>query len=371
MKKITEVTDLKGKRVIVRSSFNVPIVDGKVGNVFRIKKALATLRYLKEAGARVIVIGHIGRKLDDTLKPVFDELEKFMPVRWGGVITSDTFSQHANLLSDGDILLAENLRQDPREEANDADFAGLIAAYGDLYVNDAFDNAHREHASMCALATLLPAYAGLNLIEEVTELEKVTVPASPSLFLLGGAKFETKMPLVEKYLKLYDHVFIAGALMNDIFKAKGYEVGQSLVSDVSLMGLSFLEDAKLILPIDVQVDGPNGIRTCSPQEVLPEERIMDCGPATTAMLVPYITQAKTVLWNGPFGAYEKGFIESTESTAKQLAESEAFSVIGGGDSVAAIEKLGLNDKLGFVSTGGGAMLTFLEHGSTPALDLLA
>jgi len=370
MKKITDVTDLKGKRVIVRSSFNVPIVDGKVGNVFRIKKALGTLRYLKESGARIIIIAHIGRKQVDTLKPVFDELEKFMPVRFGGRISEPAFADHVALLSDGDMLLAENLRQDDREEANDPGFATLIAQYGDIYVNDAFDNAHREHASMSELAKLLPAYAGLNLIEEVTELEKVTVPTSPSLFLLGGAKFETKMPLVEKYLKLYDHVFIAGALMNDIFKAKGYEVGESLVSEVSLVGMSFLDDPKLILPIDVMVEGPQGVRTCSPNEVTPEERIMDCGPATTEMLVPYIKEAKTVLWNGPFGAYEKGFIESTESTAKQLAESAAFSVIGGGDSVAAIEKLGLNDKLGFVSTGGGAMLTFLEHGSTPVLDLL-
>jgi 3-phosphoglycerate kinase len=301
---------------------------------------------------------------------VYDELEKYFPFQWGGVITSETFKARTELMGDGDLLLAENLRQDPREEANSMEFAKQIASFGDLYVNDAFDNAHRQHASMSALATLLPAYAGLNLIEEVTELEKVTVPASPSLFLLGGAKFETKMPLVAKYLKLYDRVFIAGALMNDIFKAKGFEVGQSLVSDVSLVGMPFLDDPKLLLPIDVVVDGPRGVRTCTPNEVGPDEKIMDCGDASTQMLVPYIDEAKTVLWNGPFGAYEMGFIKSTEATATRLAASKAFSVIGGGDSVAAIEKLGLNDSLGFVSTGGGAMLTFLEHGSTPVLDLL-
>jgi phosphoglycerate kinase len=370
MKKITDITDLRGKRVIVRSSFNVPIVDGKVGNIFRIKKALATLRYLHEAGARVIVIGHIGRKLDDTLKPVYDELEKYFPFQWGGPITGEDFAARAELMGDGDLLLAENLRQDPREEANDLEFAKVMAGFADIYVNDAFDNAHREHASMCALAILLPAYAGLNLIEEVTQLEKVAVPTSPSLFLLGGAKFETKMPLVEKYLELYDHVFISGALMNDMFKAKGYEVGQSLVSDVSLAGATFLTNAKLILPVDVVVDGPNGVSTKASTEVLPDEKIMDCGPATVALLTTYINDAKTILWNGPFGNYEGGFVESTEATVRMLAEAEAFSVVGGGDTVAAIEKLGLNDQLGFVSTGGGAMLTYLEHGSTPALDLL-
>jgi len=370
MKSITEVTDIRGKYVLVRSSCNVPLVDGVVGNRYRLTRALPTLQWLQAAGAKTILLAHIGRDESDTLRPVYDAFVESIPMQWGGSIGSESLLTVRNGMQDGDIVMVENLRQHAGETANDPAFAAEIAALGDIYVNDAFDNAHREHASMSELAKLLPAYAGLNLIEEVTELEKVTVPTSPSLFLLGGAKFETKMPLVEKYLKLYNHVFIAGALMNDIFKAKGYEVGQSLVSDVSLVGMPFINDPKLILPIDVMVEGPSGVRTCAPDEVTAEERIMDCGPATTAVLIPYIQEAKTVLWNGPFGAYERGFIESTESTAKHLAESSAFSVIGGGDSVAAIEKLGLNDKLGFVSTGGGAMLTFLEHGSTPVLDLL-
>jgi len=187
---------------------------------------------------------------------------------------------------------------------------------------------------------------------------------------LGGAKFDTKMPLVEKYLGVYDHVFIAGALMNDIFKAKGYEVGESMVSDFSLDQANFLYSEKLLLPIDVVVTGPRGTEVKVPTDVLPDEKIMDCGPATIEMLTTYINQAATILWNGPFGAYELGFTTSTEDTVKALSESTAFSVVGGGDTVAAIEKLGLNNKLGFVSTGGGAMLTYLEKGSTPSLDLL-
>lgn len=370
MKKITEAGDLRGKQVVVRASLNVPIADGKVSNLYRINRALPTLRYLAESGARTIVIAHIGRAPEETLKPVFDELEKFLPIQWGGKIDSNDFATRAGLMSEGDFLLAENLRSDAREKVNDIDFAKEIAAYADIYVDDAFANVHREHASMSALATLLPAYAGLNLSEEVDHLQKVMVPESPSLFLLGGAKFETKMPLVEKYLEVYDHVFISGALMNDIFKAKGYEVGKSLVSDVSLEGASFLDNEKLILPIDVIVDGPEGVQTKTPQSVLPEEKIMDCGPATVEMLAKYITDAKTILWNGPFGNYEGGFVDATEATVKMLAEADAFSVVGGGDTVAAIEKLGLNDKLGFVSTGGGAMLSFLERGTTPVIDLL-
>lgn len=370
MKKITDLATLKGVRVIVRASLNIPLENGQIRNAFRLKRALPTLRYLQEQGAKTIIVGHIGRKPEETLKPVFDELSKHFPMHWGGRIDSPEFGERANLLSEGTFLMAENIRQDAREEENSLELAHIIAQYGDVYVNDAFAEAHREHASLSALATLLPAYAGLTLLEEVTHLERVMVPHHPSLFMIGGAKFETKMPLVEKYLNLYDHVFVGGALANDVFKALGYEVGLSLVSDASITGAEFLKSPKLILPVDVIVDGPKGVRTCAPQEVMKNEHIFDCGPATTALLAEHIKNAATILWNGPFGNYEAGFQESTETTMRHLAESEAFSVVGGGDTVASIESLGLNDKIGFVSIGGGAMLTYLEHGGTPVLDLL-
>ena len=370
MKNITDITDLKGKRVLIRASLNIPIEGGKVRNAFRLKRALATFRYLQEQGAKTIIISHIGRKPEETLKPVFDELEKHLPIQWGGSITSDDFKSRAALISDGTFLIAENVRQDEREESNDEAFAAEMAAFGELYINDAFAEAHREHASLFALAKLLPAYAGLNLLQETRELQKVMVPKHPSLFLLGGAKFETKMPLVKKYLDVYDHVFIGGALANDVFKAKGYEVGKSLVSDIAIDDVSFLSNPKLLLPIDVIIEGPDGVRTCALEVVTSEDRILDCGPATVAMLATYIKDAATILWNGPFGNYESGYKESTERTMQLLAESDAYSVVGGGDTVAAIEELGLNDQLGFVSIGGGAMLTFLEHGDTPVLELL-
>lgn len=370
MKKITDLPDLRGVRVIIRASLNIPLHNGEIRNAFRLTRALATLRYLHEHGAKTIIVSHIGRGAEDTLKPIFTALEKHFPIHWGGPVTGLEFGERAALMADGTFLMAENLRQDDREEANDIELAELIANYGEVYVNDAFAEAHREHASLSALATLLPAYAGLTLLEEVTELQKVMVPKHPSLFMLGGAKFETKMPLVEKYLDVYDHVFVGGALANDVFKAKGYEVGTSLVSDVSIAGAAFLSSPKLVLPIDVIVEGPQGTRTCLPTEVKADEKIYDCGPKTTELLATHIKEAATVLWNGPFGNYEAGYKASTETTMRHLAESKAFSVVGGGDTVAAIEELGLNDHIGFVSIGGGAMLTYLEDGSTPVLDLL-
>jgi phosphoglycerate kinase len=370
LKSIVDAGELRGKVVLVRASCNVPLVEGKVRNSFRLRRALPTLKYLKEAGAKVIVISHIGRNADETLLPVYEELATAIDMKWGGSVADKSFAEKKAALQDGDILFCENLRQDAREEENDDSLSALLADGVDVYVNDAFAEAHREHASTYGIAKLLPAYAGLTLIEEVTELQKVMQPNHPSLFLLGGAKFETKMPLVEKYLALYDHVLVGGALANDVLKARGFEVGTSLVSGVSLKDASFLWSEKMIVPVDVVVEGPRGVETKAADAVLPDEKIFDMGPQTVELLTRYIAEAKTVLWNGPFGNYEAGFEESTEAVAKLIADSDAFSVLGGGDTVAAVEKLGLNEKFGFISIGGGSMLTFMEHGSTPVLDLL-
>ncbi len=370
MKKITECPDIAGKYVIVRSSCNVPLKDGVVTNSYRLNRALPTLAFLKEAGAKVIVIAHIGRDEHDTLKPVLNAFKDLISMKWGGMIGSDEFSAVRNAMHSGDIIMAENLRQFAGEGDNSLEFAQLLAAQADVYVNDAFDNIHRDHASMVTLPTLLPAYAGFTLHEEVTELQKAMKPVSPSLLILGGAKFETKMPLVEKYLALYDNVFVTGALVNDILKAEGKEVGLSLVSDISLVGEEFLTSPKLIKAVDVVAQNERGLRTVSIDGVQPDEKITDMGPVTIAKLAPYINEAATILWNGPLGLYEKGAPGGTHAVAKLIADASGFSIIGGGDTVAAIEELGLNDKFGFVSIGGGAMLTLLEHGSTPSLDAL-
>lgn len=371
MRPVTQADELKGKYVILRSSLNLPVIDGVVTNEYRLIKSLPTMRYLHEAGAKIILIGHIGRQPDETLQPVFTALEKYLPVQWGGVIGGATCMERRALMADGDILLLENTRRDERETANDAAYAKEIAALGDLFVNDAFAVAHREQASVTGIARLLPSYAGLTLLQEVKQLSEVMKPISPSLFIIGGAKFDTKMPLVEKYLQLYNHIFIGGALVNDVLKAKGYEVGTSLLSDASLEGAAFLDDPKLLLPVDLVVDGGAlGKRTCDLDQVQPDEAILDAGPKTVAMLREYINQAATILWNGPFGNYEGGYVAATEAVAKLIAESKARSVVGGGDTVAAIEKLGINDQFNHVSIGGGAMLEYLEKGTLPAIEAL-
>ena len=370
LRTVTDIAELQDKYVLLRSSLNIPLEQGRVRNRFRLERALPTMRYLSERGAKVIVLAHIGRQPAETLQPIYEELSKYLPLHWGGVVTGEEFARRRELMAPGDILLAENLRQDEREKANDPDFVAELVTLGELYVNDAFAAAHREHASTFGLAQALPAYAGLTFAEEVRELGKVMKPEAPALFLLGGAKFDTKMPLVEKYLASYDHVFIGGALANDIFKARSLEVGVSVVSDVSLADAPFLHSEKLLLPIDVVVDGPEGRRVKAPEAVTKEEKILDCGPMTIDMLATYVENAKTILWNGPFGAYELGYRESTEITARHVAAADGYSVIGGGDTVAAVEKLEINECFGFVSIGGGSMLSFLEHGSTPVVDLL-
>ena len=366
MRPITQADELKGKFVILRSSLNLPVEDGVVTNEYRLVKSLPTLRYLHEAGAKVILIGHIGRKPEETLKPVFTALEKHLPAHWGGVIGSSECMERRELMANGDILMLENTRQDERETANDGGYAKEIASLGELFVIDAFAVAHREQASVTGVAALLPSYAGLTMLQEIKKLSAVMKPTSPSLFIIGGAKFDTKMPLVEKYLNLYNHIFIGGALVNDVLKAKGYEVGTSLLSDTSLVGAAFLDNPKLLLPVDLVVDGgAAGKRVCAVDQVQPDEAILDAGPKTVVMLREYIANAATILWNGPFGNYEGGYVEATEAVAKLIAESKAISVVGGGDTVAAIVKLGINDQFSHVSTGGGAMLQFLENGTLP------
>lgn len=371
LKKITEVENLAGKYVIVRASFNVPLVEGKVRNDFRLKRALPTLEFLRDAGARTIIISHIGRGPEETLRPVFEELKNALPLIWGGRITDTNFSEVRNQMNDGDIVVVENLRQDEREEKNDEGLAKLIASFADLYVNDAFAEAHREHTSTLGVAKLLPSYAGITLNEEVEHLSRMMNPEHPSLLLLGGAKFETKLAMVERYLDLYDQIFIGGALAHDLLKARGLEIGRSLVSEVSLEGSPFLWNEKILLPLDVIVREANGeIKTKVVGEVLTDDVIFDQGEKTVEMLTNYIKNAKSILWNGPFGNYEQGFEWGTEAVAKLVAESDGFSVIGGGDTVAAVNKLGLNDKFGFISIGGGSMLAFLGDGETVALRAL-
>ena len=368
--KLTDYSDWEGKYVIVRGGLNVPVVDGLVTNQFRIKRLAPTLKYLTEAKARVILIGHIGRQSNETLKPVYDVLSKDFDVIFAGELLGEQTTKLRDQLKPGQILLLENVRSDDREKTNDTTLAHDLAALGEIYVDDAFAAAHRAHASVVGIPKYLPSYAGLNFINEYNELSEVMEPSHPSLFILGGAKFDTKMPLVNKYLNIYDQLFVGGAFANDFFKAQGLSVGTSLVSELDLTDSPLLNHPKIILPVDVVVKGPQGTRTITPNKVTDDESILDIGPETVSKLSVPVLAAKTILWNGPMGNYENGFTAGTTELAKLVAKADAKSLVGGGDTVATIETLNLSDQFSFISTGGGAMLTFLEHGTLPAIDAL-
>lgn len=368
-KVITEEKELSGKRVLVRFDFNVPVALGRIVDDFRLKRALPTMKYLSEAGARIIAISHIEGEGSDTLKLVFDYFEDKFRIKFANSI--ETAKGMIEQIEDGEILLVENLRKDSREKENSEDFTKEIASLGDVYVNEAFSVSHREHASIVGVPKLLPSYAGLLFEEEISNLSKALSPEHPFLFALGGAKFKTKLPLIEKYIEIADNLFIAGALANDFFKCQGYEIGRSKISgedcDISKLAIH----NKIILPSDVLVTDENGkIITKKPDEVLNSDLIEDSGPATLKLLESFIKEAKLIIWNGPLGNYEKGFREKTVELARMISESEAFSIVGGGDTIAVIRELDIENKFDFVSTAGGAMLQFLQEGTLPGIEAI-
>ncbi len=369
LRSVETLTQLYGMRVIVRASLDVPIQNGIVQNNFRVVHAIPTIKYLIQLGARVIILTHVGRDPKNSTLPLLASLEKYIPVSYAsGVIHEDVLGKIAHM-KEGTALLLENVRSYKEEEENDDDFAKMLASYADFYVNDAFAVSHRAHASIVGISKYIPSFAGITFMKEYSELKKVLTPEHPSLFILGGAKYETKAPLIDAYSQTYSHTFIGGALANDFLKGKGYEVGTSLVSDIDLANNSILMKENILLPVDVLAVKENISREVTSNGVKEDESILDVGQKTIEMLAPYIRDAKTILWNGPVGYYESHG-EGTKAIAKLIAESDAFSVVGGGDTVAAIESLGLEEKFGFLSTAGGAMLEFLEKKTLPGITAL-
>jgi phosphoglycerate kinase len=365
-------SELAGKYVIVRSGFDVPLNSvGEVADLFRVRRSAETLKFLSEKGARVIVLSHIGRDPEETNEPVARALKAELPVVYVADLTGQVAHDAKRAMKNGDVLLLENLRRDPRETKNDPSFAYELAQLGELFVMDAFSAAHRAHASIVGIAKYLPAYAGLLVEKEVEELSKARSPQHPSVAILGGAKFETKAPLIRSLLNTYDHVFITGALANDVFKARGLPVGRSLIS-AELPSEDVLNNPHFVAPIDVTVERlDKQARVKKPEDVVDEDKIMDIGPATLALVAPLIAEAKYILWNGPTGLYEAGYGEWTHAIAELISESAAQKVIGGGDTIAVIEESGMpQENLGFLSTGGGAMLEYLLDGTLPGLEPL-
>jgi len=352
MKSIKDVENLDGVKVLVRLDLNVPIQNGFITDDFRIRKALPVLKYLIEKGAHLILISHIETKENPTLKPVADALNKL------GIECVFEKNYKKAFANKNKIILLENLREHEGEKKNDKKFAKELASLADIYVNDAFSCSHREHASISAITEFIPSYAGLQFAEEIKHLSSAFNPDHPFLFILGGAKFETKLPLVQKFIKLADTVFVGGALANDFFKEQGRNIGTSMVSDTKLDLSSLIHSEKLLLPLD---------------SILKDTAIMDAGMKTVEMLRQEIEKARYILWNGPLGAYETGYKATTLQLAEVLADATkkgAKTIVGGGDTLATITELKLEDSFTFVSTGGGAMLEYLAKGTLPGIKAL-
>ncbi|MFA5841483.1 MAG: phosphoglycerate kinase [Candidatus Paceibacterota bacterium] len=363
---LREIKNLKGKKVLLRLDLNVPVVEGVVKDDFRITRALQTIEYLKKHGARIIIISHFG-DVGASLQPVARYLNRFTRVGFVPDIVGAKAKAAAESLPEGGAMLLENLRADAGEKKNSALFAGKLAFLADVFVNEAFSVSHRSHASITRLPKLLPAYAGFLFEEEYKHLSRALKPKKPFVFILGGAKFETKLPLVRHYLPLAKTIFIGGALANALFKMKGYEMGKSSVGK-PIPGLkSLLSNKKVVLPEDALL--LSGKIVC-PDELTRADKIADIGPATLLELKNKIVGAKSILFNGPVGIYDEGFGWGTEEILKLLVKSKAETVIGGGDTLALVTKLKIEKKFTFVSTAGGAMLEFLATGTLPGIEAL-
>ncbi|MDP6387972.1 MAG: phosphoglycerate kinase [Candidatus Pacebacteria bacterium] len=370
LKNIQDVKDLKGKRVLLRATLNVPVKEGKVTNDFRLRRTLKTIRFLQEESAKIIMIGHIGRDASLSLYPVYEYFKKYLPISFAHEIFGEKTNIALNKIKNGEVVLLENLRTNEGERGNNKEFAKKLASMADIYVNDAFSVSHREHASVVSIPQYLSSYAGFLLQEEVEELSHALNPPSSSLCILGGAKFITKESLIEKLLGVYGKVYISGALAHDFFKMHGYNIGKSLISNIDVDLKALVSNKKIMIPLDVAVENADGVFIKKPEEVSSEDNIADAGPETAEQLEKLVQDSKFVLWNGPLGEYERGFIKPTEKLAYAIAKSPIKSVIGGGDTMASIAHLGLEDKFSFVSTGGGAMLRFLLDGTLVGIEKL-
>ncbi|MBU1557543.1 phosphoglycerate kinase [Patescibacteria group bacterium] len=372
MKSIKEVKDLKGKKVLLRLDLNVPVRDGKILNDFRIKKVIPTIGFLQERGAKVIILSHIGRKKEDTLKPVFDYLVgEVKNIKFNGDVLDESAFELVGKMKEGEVILMENLRKHEEEKEGDDSFSKQISKLGDIYVNESFSNSHRDHSSITGIPKFLPSYSGILFQKEIDGLSSCFEPQEPSLFILGGNKLKTKLSFVEHSLEIGSFVFVGGALANDFFKEKKFEIGKSFVCEEKFNLGSLLENKKLILPIDVVVRNSGGeIITKKPENVLSDEKILDAGPQTISLLEDKLKEVKFVLMNGPLGDYEKGFGKPTNDLIQAIAGSGIQSIIGGGDTTALINELGIEGKFTFVSTGGGAMLEFLQNKTLPGIEAL-
>ena len=389
-KKTVKDVDVRGKRVLVRVDFNVPLTDGLVTDDTRVRAALPTLRYLVDHGARVIVMSHLGRPKGApdpqlSLRPVRCILQKLLGrnVVFVDDIVGPEAHEAVDRMVDGEIIMLENVRFDPGEKANDPEFAKKLASLADIYVNDAFGAAHRAHASTEGVAHFLPAYAGLLLAREVETLTSMlTDPERPFVAILGGSKVSDKFGVIDRLLDCVDTLIIGGGMCFTLLVAKGVSVGNSLVEKEwvepakAMLTKATTKGVQIMLPVDFVI--ADAIEPDAETRIVAREEIpagmmgLDIGPTTVELFKGEISQARTIFWNGPMGVFE---MAPFENGTKQVAfavtrNNRAVSVVGGGDSVAALKKFDLEERVTFVSTGGGASMKLLEGSELPGLAAL-
>ena len=388
-KKTVEDICVCGKKCIVRCDFNVPMSDGVITDDKRIREALKTVKYLKEQGAKVILFSHMGRPKGEfnmkySLAPVAERISELMgcPVAMATDVIGEDAKAKAAALKDGDIMLLENLRFHKEEEKNAPEFAKALADFAEIYVNDAFGTAHRAHASTAGIADYLPAVCGYLIQKEIDVMGKaLNDPARPFVAILGGAKVSDKIGVIENLIDKVDSLVIGGGMAYTFFKAKGWSVGNSICEDdkvelaKELMAKAEAKGVKMLLPVDTVVgkefSADTEHKTVDSCQIPDEWQGLDIGVKSVELFSDTIKNAGTVVWNGPMGVFEfEAFAVGTKAVAKAVAESGAISIIGGGDSAAAVEQLGYADKMTHISTGGGASLEFLEGLELPGIAAL-
>lgn len=391
-KKTVKDLDVKGKKVLVRVDFNVPLSkenNEEIADDTRIRAALPTIDYLLENDAKVILMSHLGRpkgeaKPEFALKPVADWLENHYKDKFhffpSPEVVDEKVKEEVSSLNEGDLCLIENTRYVAGETKNDAEFAKKLASLADLYVNDAFGTSHRAHASNVGVASILPSAVGFLIEKEIDVMGKaLEAPEHPFVSILGGAKVSDKIGVIENLITKVDTILIGGGMAYTFLKAQGKEIGKSLLEEDKMdLSLELIKKAEannveILLPVDVVI--ADEIKAGAETEIvdidsIPEDKeALDIGPKTAELFASKIKEAKTVVWNGPMGVFEiKEFADGTNKVAASLAESDAITIVGGGDSALAIELAGLKDKITHVSTGGGASLEFLEGKDLPGIS---